>query len=166
MLTNFKAIPENVAEFFHYQDGKLFWRVSRGAARAGDEAGCLKSDGYIHIKINGESYVAHRIIWVLHYGEIPSGLQIDHINGDRADNRIENLRLATHTENSRNQKINKDNSCGLKGVSFNKSREKYSSQIQVNGKQKFLGYFTCPEDAHRAYIVAANQYFGNFARVA
>jgi hypothetical protein len=167
MLTNFKPIPENIAELFDYQDGKLFWRVSRrGTTRAGDEAGYLNSEGYVCIKINGKKYLAHRIIWTLHYGEIPYGLIIDHANGQKSNNRIENLRLVTYSENSRNRKICKKNSCGLKGIYFDKSTQKYRAQILVNGNRKFLGRFPTPQDAHRAYIAAANQYFGNFARAA
>jgi len=96
-------------------------------------------------------------------GEWPKG-EIDHIDLDRANNKWENLREATHSENSANRRVRSDNILGLKGVAFDKTRGEYRAYIGVNGKRIHLGYSDCPAAAHMAYVVAANKAFGEFAR--
>ena len=91
-------------------------------------------------------YLHHCII-----GRPLNGMQVDHRNGDGLDNRRCNLRIVTVSQNQHNSKIRCDNSTGFKGVSFNKRISKYTSQIQIEGKRVFLGYFNTPEDAAKAY---------------
>lgn len=110
--------------------------------------------GYIGIKINGKKYMAHRLAWLYMYGEFPK-LHIDHINGNRLDNRISNLRLATNSQNMQNQKKGrKDNKTGFLGVYFCNHRKKYIAKIVINHKRIELGKFDNKEDAGEAYLKA------------
>lgn len=119
--------------------------------------------GYRHICVDGERYRAHRLAWFYAYGVWPSDV-IDHINGNQDDNRIANLREATHAENLRNRKRSKSNKSGYKGVHRQKQGNGWNAQISVGGKQLHLGSFSTAEDAHRAYVAAAIKFHGNFAR--
>lgn len=127
-------------ELFSYSNGILIWNTTNKLA------GSRANDGYIGIQINNKKYQAHRLIWVYHYGKIPAGMEIDHKNRDRSDNRIENLRLVTLQENKFNRKG--------KGYSYIKSSGKYKAQIKLNGKNINLGHFDTPEDASEAYLKA------------
>lgn len=137
-------------ELFDYKDGQLIRKVSRRRGKVGDVAGFLNDGGYILIGINGKSHRAHRLIWIYHNGDIDKGLQIDHINGIRVDNRIDNLRLVTNQENAFNTKA--------KGYSWHKEKRKWHSQITINGKRKHIGYFDTELNAKNAYIEAKNKY--------
>lgn len=117
--------------------------------------------GYISIMIDGRRYPAHRLAWFYVRGQMPNSW-IDHINGIRDDNRICNLRLATPKENSRNVSGWKNKKHPLKGVYPQKKR--WQSAIRVNGKLIYLGSFEFPEQAHNAYLKAAKEHFGEFAR--
>jgi hypothetical protein len=111
------------------------------------QAGYLGKDGYIRIKINNKGYTAHRLVYIYHYGDIPNDLQIDHINGIRDDNRIENLRLVTHQENQWNQ-------TKAKGYYWHKRNKTYLARIVIDGKLKHIGSFDNEDDARNAYIMA------------
>lgn len=91
-------------------------------------------------------------------------METDHINGDRLDNRKENLRICTRVQNFQNMKMHIDNTSGFKGVSWDSEREKWISQIFTGGHTKFLGRFEDSEKAARVYDDAARKYFGEFAR--
>ncbi|HEC8969323.1 TPA: HNH endonuclease [Salmonella enterica subsp. enterica serovar Senftenberg] len=138
-------------DIFEYNPdtGELKWKVSfSNRIKAGDKAGSVKKDsGYIRLKLNGRSYQAHRIAWQICHGEIPAGMEIDHINSVRNDNRISNLRLVTHLENVKNQKKHCTNVSGVMGVSWNKKRQKWYAYIHADGKRKYLGYYDCMESA-------------------
>lgn len=126
---------------------------------AGDRAGGLTGEGYVSIRYAGKAYQAHRLAWFFVNGTMPAGL-LDHINGDRADNRIANLRLATRQQNAFNQRGR-----GLhgKGVSRLPSG-RYKAQLRSGAKHIYLGAFDTPEQAHSAYCAAAQKLFGEFAR--
>lgn len=97
---------DQLLELFEYIDGNLYWRKSnRGHSKAGDLAGTTNKDGkhYFTVTISQKKYSVHRIVWVMVNGDIPNGLEIDHINRDKYDNRIENLRLVTRSQNSLNK---------------------------------------------------------------
>jgi hypothetical protein len=96
--------------------------------------------------------------------DLVKGEMVDHIDGDGLNNQRSNLRLATHTENLRNQRIRRDNTSGFKGVSWSKASGKWVAQIRMTGKIKYLGSFTTPEEAYAAYCAAALELHGEFAR--
>ncbi len=114
---------------------------------------CQNGDGYHTFMINGRTHSAHRIAWLLCYGKWPEG-QIDHINGDKSDNRIANLRDVPQRTNGENRRTPlANNKVGFLGVSVNKSNPgRYLAQIQIAGKNVHIGYFKTPEEAHEAYI--------------
>ena len=106
----------------------------------------------------------HRIIWAYHYGAIPSNLQIDHIDGDRVNNTIGNLRLATHSQNkSNNKRAYRNSKSNILGVYWATRDKKWSAEIKLNGKTIRLGYFVNQEDAIAARKTAELQYFAEFA---
>ncbi len=108
----------------------------------------------------GKRFMEHRVVYAIHTGEMPEF--IDHINGNKTDNRIENLRPATHAENMRNRKAYKNNKLGLKGVSQD-SKNSFNATIHVDGKPINLGNYDTPEKAYAAYCQAAKLYHGKFA---
>ena len=127
--------------------------AQRGPAKAGSVAGSFK-DGYKEVMLDGRSYLAHRLAWFYMTGTWPTG-QIDHINGDRSDNRISNLRDASPSVNQQNRRAAQCNSrSGLLGVTHYKRDDKWMASIRVNRKQHNLGLFATPELAHAAYIEA------------
>ncbi|MBD1229107.1 HNH endonuclease [Xenorhabdus griffiniae] len=105
----------------------------------------------------------HRLAWLLYYGRWPSEF-IDHINGDKSDNRIVNLREASNTENSWNSKMRKNNSSGIKGVCWCKSKKKWVARIRIDGKRKTLGYFSNIDEARLIMEKARTKYHGEFSR--
>ena len=111
------------------------------------------SRGYCHVRFNGGMVMYHNIIWILSTGkDIPQGLEIDHINGNKIDNRIENLRLVTRRVNCQNMEKHRDGK--LVGYAFNKREKKYYSRIQINSKRIYLGLYKTKQEAHKAYTIA------------
>ncbi len=143
--------------------GVFTWRVARGRQSAGAVAGSLNGSGYLLIRIDRRSYPAHRLAFVYMTGAWPEN-EIDHMNLDRADNRFENLREATHSQNMANGRRRSNNTSGLKGAHWRKRNRRWQAQIRVAGRKKHLGYFDTPEEANAAYREAATQHFGKFAR--
>jgi hypothetical protein len=143
--------------------GKFTWRVSRGTAKAGAPTGCPNSDGYPRIRISKRLYKAHRLAWLYVYGEWPPQL-IDHINCNRDDNRLSNLRLADLTQNQANRPPGKNNTSGFKGVSWRRREKRWTAEITRHGQKIQLGTFLRAEDAAEAYRKAALEHFGEFAR--
>jgi hypothetical protein len=139
----------NFASLFSYDSelGILRNTSKRNSrAKAGTSVGWVSDSGYLITTINGKKFRVHRIIWELHNGQIPVGLEIDHINRDRLDNRIENLRLATRHEQNLN--LSKRRSCsGVTGVVFNKKDARWQAQIGFKGRQIYLGQFDSKEMA-------------------
>lgn len=157
---------DRVRELLHYdpESGFFTWRVTRnGFVQAGRRAGCPQSDGYIQITIDGVAYYAHCLAWLYVYGKFPD-FELDHKNVKNDDNRLDNLREATPTQNCRNKRLRRDNKLGVKGV-HQRENGKYRASIRVNGKLQCLGSFEKLEDAAAAYRDAAKRIFGEFARV-
>lgn len=132
---------------------------------AGKIAGGKHCQGYRAICVKFTQIMAHRIAWAMHYGEWPKEY-VDHIDGDKTNNRISNLREASSAQNGRNSKVPSHNTSGLKGASYFKRDGRWQSHIKVNGKQIRLGCFDTKEEAHAAYCEAARKYHGEFARTA
>lgn len=119
--------------------------------------------GYIRIRFSKfGNILAHRLAWAIMHGSLPE-THIDHIDGDKGNNKFNNLRLCTHNQNQHNQGIRKSNTSGYKGVSFMKRIGKWQAQICCNSKVKNLGFFTEKEDAAHAYDIAALKTHGEFA---
>ena len=137
----------------HFKDGRAMkiWNTKY----AGLKSGSLQKRGYIEISLSKKAYTAHRLAWLYVFGEMPKD-QIDHINSIKTDNKINNLRESTNSQNAQNKvKCNSNNkSSGMLGVSFDKRYEKYAAQITVNGKYKLIGRFNNKDDAHNAYLKA------------
>lgn len=121
----------------------------------GVEAGSKKRNGYIEIQFNGKMLKAHRLAWILVYGDLADDVEIDHIDGDRSNNRLSNLRAVGRSINQQNQRnARSDSTSGLLGVSWYSAGGKWKADIRVNGKKKHLGYFNCKDAAHQAYLNA------------
>lgn len=147
------------SDIFYYRDGKLYNKVTRGdKAKKDTEAGTVNNHGYRRVKIQGRLYFAHRIIWAIHNGDIPEGLEIDHVNHDRTDNRINNLRLVTPSENQRNQSIRIKSRSGVTGVGWKEANNKWQARIKVGGKDKYLGLLDDLELAELVMIEAREKY--------
>lgn len=128
----------------------------------GKRAGYTNNIGYrvIRGKQIG-NILEHRLVWYYFNGYVPDKL-IDHVDTVRDNNDIDNLRLCDKKQNGQNRGCNKNNKSGLKGIYFNKNRNKWYASIRVNGKDKHLGVFFTKEEAHQAYIEASKKYFKDF----
>lgn len=125
----------------------------------------MKDNSYLHLRIDGVIYKAHRIAWLHYYGVWPSEL-LDHENTIRSDNRIENLRDADFSKNTMNSCLRSDNACHFKGVDYMPKKRKWRARIGINGRNIYLGLFDTPEDAHAAYVEASQRLHGEYARAA
>jgi hypothetical protein len=151
---------------WYIEAGVLRWKVKRGRkVRAGDPAGSKirnKKNIYCRVRFNGKAYFLHRLIWLITYGEFPSG-QIDHIDGDGLNNSLENMRDVSSSENMRNQRLPSTNKSGRCGVVWHSSSLRWRASIYVDRKTIYLGYFDdfndavdAREDAERKYGYHAN----------
>lgn len=155
---------EVIAEIFEYKEGSLYWLIeAKDGQPKGTKAGRTTSNGYRQIKYNGKLYMEHILIWVLFGNELPKGFLLDHINRIKDDNRIENLRIATRSQNIANSSIRKNCKSKYKGVIFNCN--KWQARISVDNKRISLGYFIKETDAALAYNKAALEYFREFANL-
>ena len=127
--------------------GEFRWRVDRGRIKAGDVAGSVdKSTGYLQIRANYKLLLGHRLAWFMIYGKMPSGV-IDHINRNKTDNRITNLRDTSHRKNQWNRGVNKNNTSGVSGVYWNKMCKKWHIQLEDMGRKIDLGMYKDIADA-------------------
>lgn len=147
--------------------GYFAWLVQKnsfgGKVKVGAEAGYINPNGYREIRLNGKLYLGHRLAWFYTNREWPQS-EMDHINGDPADNRISNLRCVTSSQNKMNTRVRSDNASGHKGVSWGKSVNKWVARIGVNGKYKHLGCFESIDEAVAARAAAEKIYHGEYAR--
>ena len=132
---------------YNKDTGKFTRKISTSnRIRAGDIAGYLdKTVGYIRISVKSKTYLAHHLVWLYHHGYLPK--EIDHINGIRNDNRIENLREVSRLENTRNKEMHGRNTSGVTGITYNKAGKSWRARINVNYKEIYLGCFKNKEDA-------------------
>lgn len=169
-MTQAKPLPSQAVlrEIFDYnpETGDLIWKhrpgeTSQWNGRYAGKPATGKHQGYIRVKFAGFRAGAHRVIWKLAYGEIPDHMQVDHINGIRDDNRLENLRLVTNQQNQLNRNCDKDR--GYKGV-YPKGK-RWKAEITTPEGRKYLGLFKTPEKAAIAYDSAARRWHGVHARL-
>ena len=157
---------ERLKELFDYNpetgDFTRIVSVYGRNGKAGNIAGSKMGKGYISISVDGKLYQAHRLAWMYMTGEDLGELQIDHKNQKKNENWIGNLRKASNGQNQANTPAYSNNSTGYKGVSYHKTKCKYGAAIQVNKKQKHLGYFDTPEEASAAYQEEAMKLTGEF----
>lgn len=144
---------EEAVRFFNYKEGRLFWKSS------GKEAGSLNDDGYIRVQVKNTRYAAHRLVFFMHHGYFPRVL--DHINGIKSDNRIENLRSADHCKNGMNQGLNVANTSGYKNVF--RQNNKWCVRLKINSKNTWFGSYDDIELAELVAIEARNKHHKEFA---
>lgn len=146
-------------ELVHYcaETGAITWRVRKRGVTVGRIAGNVGRYGYWYLVVNGKRYVAHRLIWLYVYGVWPTNC-IDHINRNRIDNRIINLREATIEQNRQNLGLDKANKSGFRGVSYDSKNKKWRASISVKGRAKNLGRYADKNSAALAYKIAAAKY--------
>lgn len=148
-----KPTKEQILEKFNFEGDRLV-RKDTGSC------GSLTKEGYVLQRICGRPYGVHRLIYFLASGEWPD--QVDHINGNRSDNRPENLRAASHAQNCMNRSVKAVS--GRKGCYWNAKRNKWMVQVSVDGKRKTIGYFDNLDDASEAFKISAKKNYGEFAR--
>lgn len=162
---------DRARELFEYhEDGYLIRKISGAgpANKAGSKVGnyAAKNLGqrnarYISTKISGEHWCVHKLIFLWHHGHVPD--QLDHINRDTLDNRIDNLRVATSEQNAQNRKLFSNSASGVKGVSWSKTNKAWFVYVNVNKKRKNIGYFKDPELAQLVAEEARDKYHGKYA---
>lgn len=160
---------------YDQDSGALIWRTrprqhfdsDRGwrnfnSRWAGKQAGTVsETTGYVFINFNGILYPGHRIAFALHHGDWPDG-HIDHVNGQRADNRMENLRVCSRSQNQMNRPKQRNNTSGFKGVTRHVDG-RWRACIKAGPKRHHIGLFDSPQEAHAAYLAAAERIHGEFA---
>lgn len=145
----------NAVISYDKETGLLIWKKHKNqSVKEGSIAGFIDTEGYVIVRIKGVALKAHRIAWAITFNKWPDIL-IDHINGNPSDNRIANLRVASHSQNCQNKrKALPSSKSGLMGAMFDNSTGRYRSRIRVGGKRISLGSFKTPEEAHDAYLKA------------
>ena len=151
-----------VNKLFRYdkETGDLIRKVNKGTAKAGDKAGSVNGSGYVVTGIEGNKYRNHRIIFLMHRGFLPDCL--DHIDNNKLNNRIENLRPATLSQNQHNRRISKNNTSGVKGVKWKATQNIWTASVTLNGKRKHVGHFRTVPEAEVAVRKAREQLHGEF----
>ena len=155
---------EEAHRLFEYRDGRLHHRTASCGRKVGDAIGSINGTGYRRVGIGGKYYAEHALVFLMHHGYIPS--EIDHINGDRADNRIENLRAVTRSQNQYNKGKCRNNTSGHRGVSWHKPTGKWAVRISLNNRNKSMGYY---DDLELAAFIAEEtrlKYYGQYAKEA
>lgn len=152
-----KLTKEYLNNLFDYKDGNLFKKNNPNKV-----VGNIDKYGYIRIKISEKYYFVHRLIYMMHYGYFPE--TIDHIDNNKSNNKIENLRECNKSQNSYNSKINSRNTSGAKNVYWHKQKNKWFVRLVIDRKNKHIGYFDTFENANLAAQKARETYQGTFVR--
>jgi hypothetical protein len=135
--------------------GLVVWILPQSnRVRPGEQAGGITRLGYLRVGISGRDYMVHRVAWALHYGGWPAGV-IDHMDGNKVNNRIANLRDVPASVNMQNRRsATGGSSSGLLGASWHAASGRWHARIKIGGRTTSLGYHATPEDAHAAYVQA------------
>lgn len=150
-------------ELFKYSDGNLVWKKkTSNRISIGDIAGSRRNDGYTEVRVDGNLYLLHRLVYLYFHGKLPQ--EIDHIDRDRSNSKIENLREATSSQNKCNRGMQSNNSSGRKGV-YRHTDGRWRAEIALGGQKCRLGVFDEIEDAYAAYCEAAIRLHGEFCAV-
>ena len=162
-IKNARMTPERLRELMHYEPltGHFTWRINSAVAKPGQRAGGGHSLGYRAVGLDYKKYLEHVLAYLYMTGEWPAG-EVDHINGDKTDNRWSNLRLATRSQNGHNKGLHPRSSTGISGV--NKHGNKFRARIWDNGVVIDLGCFASLEAAAKARAAAEKKYMGDFKR--
>lgn len=154
---------EKIHELFDYRDGNLLWKKQLSPrGKIGSVAGCKQNTGYVIVGLFGGQVLAHRLVWMFFNKKCPDFL--DHIDGDKSNNRIENLRPCTVVENGYNRKISANNKSGYKNVVWHKRDKMWQASITVNKKHIHIGLFKNVEDAAEAVKIYREKFHKQFAR--
>lgn len=155
---------ELLFQLFVYKDGQLLHKNKlKNGLQAGSIVGTKDKNGYLKTLIKRKPYRVHRLIWIMHHGYEPQVL--DHINGIPDDNRIENLREATHSQNNLNRRMHHRNKSGFKGVSWIAQRNLYRASVFINGVKHVFGHYKTAEEAYAVYCEEVKNRCGEFGRV-
>jgi len=154
---------ELISTLFNYYNGNLYWKVCKSnRATIGTMAGYQNKQGYKFIRINKKVYPLHKLVFCLFNGYMPK--EIDHIDINPFNNKIENLRECTKSQNQHNKKLQSNNTSGVKGVYWNKRLGKWMARIKLFSKYIYLGYFEDLEFAELVIYEARLKYHGQFAK--
>ena len=150
-------------DIFDYVDGNLVFKRDRWKSKVGKIAGTKDGKGYLRVRLNWNMYSIHRLVWMYHNGDFPKSL-LDHIDGNRLNNKIENLREATHYENNVNSRKQIDNTSGYKNVTWRKDKQKWQVKCNSFGKTYYGGYYDDIEKAAEQANLLRNAVHGQFAK--
>lgn len=160
---NYKELTDSFV--YDYTQGRIYWKINKCKARIGSEAGLsLNNAGYRLIKFNYKRISFARIAWTMFHGMAPSG-DIDHIDGDPLNNKIENLRDVTKSQNMMNRANQKNNKSGQKGVGWASREKRWRVRVKKEGREYCFGYFKCYDEAVDAYKLAEAELHGQYRRV-
>ena len=155
---------ERTKELFDYlSDGELVWKVNVCNVKSGSLVGSSRKDGYKMTSVDCKKYLVHRLIFLWHKGYMPE--YIDHIDGDTRNNKIENLRECTLSQNQQNRRLGRDNKTGVKGVSWHKKNQKWRASIRLNKEQIHLGLFEDFDQAVRVIEQARMSMHREFSKL-
>ena len=151
-----------IEDLLEYQDGDLYWKQALSTrVKVGNKAGSIQTGGYIGISVLGRKYGAHKLVYLLHHKTLPKF--VDHIDGNRLNNRIENLRACTRTENNQNTSIRSHNSSGVKNVTWHCQTGKWRVIVRCNGVPFSFGLYKDLEFAELVASAAREKLHGQFA---
>ena len=148
-------------KIFKYENGKLYWKEHKRGRKINKQVGHLSNTGYLQACIDYHNYSIHRLVFLMHNEYLQEF--VDHINGNKVDNRIENLREATASQSQHNKTTQKNNTTGYKGVSLFKRTGKYRARVKINGKEVNLGYFDTAQEAAEQRREAVDKIHGEYA---
>lgn len=159
VIANKEFMQEYYNKRFEYRDGVLYWKTpNSNRLKVGDPAGYIDGRGYLRTNFDGSMKANHIIIWTMHFGEPDPELCLDHIDRDKLNNKLENLREITRTQNN----LNSDTRILARGTSYDKTRNKWKAQISFENKNTLIGRYDTEQEAHEAYLAVYKELHDNF----